>query len=190
MDITPLRLFFPPPSLLRSIQNSVAQLRPKHNTTQSQTFISLATVTSGNTQVRSWSSGMRFFSLPIQYAINEQRFAICPLQVTMWRYIHFQILMNLISLLFWDVMQRMLVVIYRRLVTTYPSHLKGSSGRSSWTAWLLKMGRIGSPEMSANNYRSTLRNTPEEHRSHLHHGRNLNLVNFIHIMLLRSTNWY
>jgi len=98
--------------------------------------------------------------------------------------------MNLISLLFWDVMQRMLLVIYQRLVTTYQSHLKGSSSHSSWTAWLLKMERIVFPEVSVNNYQPMLRNTPEEQRSHLHHGRSLNLVNFIQIILSKSTKWY
>jgi len=33
---------------------------------------------------------------------------------------------------------------------------------SSWTAWLLQMGPTGCPETSVTNYRSTLRNMPEE----------------------------
>jgi hypothetical protein len=37
---------------------------------------------------------------------------------------------------------------------------------SSWTSWPLKMGPISCPETSVNNYHSTLRNIPEERRSH------------------------
>jgi hypothetical protein len=35
------------------------------------------------------------------------------------------------------------------------------------------MGPIGGPETSVQNYRSTLRNIPEERRYHLHRGGNL-----------------
>ena len=35
------------------------------------------------------------------------------------------------------------------------------------------MGPIGCPETSVRNYRSTLRNIPEERRSHLHRGGSL-----------------
>ena len=52
---------------------------------------------------------------------------------------------------------------YRRFGTSYRSHLQG-------TACPLKMGPIGCPETSVNNYGSTLRNIPEERRSHLHRG--------------------
>ena len=37
----------------------------------------------------------------------------------------------------------------------------------------LKMGPIGCPETSVQNYHPTLRNTPEERRSHLHDGGSL-----------------
>jgi hypothetical protein len=49
---------------------------------------------------------------------------------------------------------------HRRFGTTYRSHLQG------WTAWPLKMGPIGFPETSVTNYQYTLRNIPEERRSH------------------------
>jgi hypothetical protein len=43
----------------------------------------------------------------------------------------------------------------------------------SWTFWPLKMGPIGCPETSVQNYHSTLHNIPEERRSHLHRGGSL-----------------
>jgi hypothetical protein len=43
----------------------------------------------------------------------------------------------------------------------------------SWISWPLKMGPIGCHETSVKDYHSTLRNIPEEHRSHLHRGGNL-----------------
>jgi hypothetical protein len=57
------------------------------------------------------------------------------------------------------------VVIYRRFGTTYQSHLQALS--SLRTAWPLKMGLIGCPETSVNNYQSTLCNIPKEWRSHV-----------------------
>ena len=62
------------------------------------------------------------------------------------------------SLLFWDVTQRRLVIIYRRFGTTYLSRLQGSSS----SARPLKIRPIRCPETSVNNYQSTLRNIPEE----------------------------
>ena len=38
----------------------------------------------------------------------------------------------------------------------------------------LSVGPIGCPESSVQNYHSTLRNIPEDHRSHLHRGGSLN----------------
>jgi hypothetical protein len=70
-------------------------------------------------------------------------------------------------LLFWDVTQRRLVVCYRRFGTTCPSHIQGSRSPRRTSAWPLKMGQIVCPETSAK-YQSTLRNIPEERRSHLH----------------------
>jgi hypothetical protein len=45
---------------------------------------------------------------------------------------------------------------------------------SSWTSWTWKMGLIGCPEMSVQNYHSTLCNISEDCRSHLHYSRSLN----------------
>ena len=58
-------------------------------------------------------------------------------------------------MLFWAITQRAVVIPYRRFWTTYrvPS---------------LKVGPIGCPETSARNYLYSLRNSPEEHRSHLY----------------------
>ena len=47
-----------------------------------------------------------------------------------------------------------------------------SDQNSSWTAWRLKMGLIGCPEMSVTK-KSTLCTIAEEQRSHLHHARSL-----------------
>jgi hypothetical protein len=65
------------------------------------------------------------------------------------------------SSLFWDFTQRRLVVSNRRLGLTYPSQLQ----RSSLTF------PDGTDRLSRN--QSTLRNIPEEQRSHLHRGGNL-----------------
>jgi hypothetical protein len=65
--------------------------------------------------------------------------------------------------LFWNVTQCRLVVSYWRFGTTYLFLLQGSSG-SSCTAWPFKMGPISCPETSVTNYKSTLRNNPEEWR--------------------------
>jgi hypothetical protein len=70
--------------------------------------------------------------------------------------------------LFWDVTQRRFVVIYRRFVATYRSHLNYK--KTSRTVWPLKMEQIGCPETWVTNYKSTMGNTPEERRSHLHGG--------------------
>ena len=63
-------------------------------------------------------------------------------------------------MLFWDITQRSVVVLYRRFGTTYWSHLEGSRP--------LKMGPLGCPEMSVQNYQSAMCNISEEGRSHLH----------------------
>ena len=42
-----------------------------------------------------------------------------------------------------------------------------------WTSWPLKMGPIVCPETSVRNCQSTLRNNPEERRSHLHRSESL-----------------
>jgi len=45
---------------------------------------------------------------------------------------------------------------------------------SSWTSWHLQVGLICCPETSVWNYHPTLRNIPEQRRSHLHRGGSLN----------------
>jgi hypothetical protein len=71
---------------------------------------------------------------------------------------------------FWDITQRWVVILYRRFGTPYRSIFKGQEvfRKSSWTYWPLKMVPIGCTETSVHNYHSTLRNIPEESRSHLH----------------------
>jgi predicted acetyltransferase len=74
--------------------------------------------------------------------------------------------------LFWDITQRLVVVMYRRFGTTYLSHLQETRSPrtklSSWTSWPSNMGPIGCPETSEQSYHSALLNIPEELRSHLH----------------------
>ena len=59
------------------------------------------------------------------------------------------------------------VILYRRFWATYRSHQKGSQRP-------LKMGPIGCPETSVKIYHSTLRNIPEQLRSHQHRRECLN----------------
>jgi hypothetical protein len=47
---------------------------------------------------------------------------------------------------------------------------QAAQGDSSWASWPLKMRPIGCPETSVANYQSTVRNIPEEWRSHLYRG--------------------
>jgi hypothetical protein len=63
------------------------------------------------------------------------------------------------SALFLDITQRQMVNLYWHFGTMYQPHLH-------WTFWPLKMGPIYCPEMSLNVYYSTLRNTPDELKSH------------------------
>jgi hypothetical protein len=74
------------------------------------------------------------------------------------------------SALFWGVTQRRVVIPYSRFRTTYRS---SEAGVLHWTSWPLKMGPIRCPETSVKGYHSTLRNTPEERRSHQHRGGSL-----------------
>jgi hypothetical protein len=55
--------------------------------------------------------------------------------------------------LFWDITQRRVVILYRRF--------------SSRPSSSLKMGPIRCPETSVKNYHWTLRNIPEDRRSHI-----------------------
>ena len=74
------------------------------------------------------------------------------------------------TVLFCNVTQRRVVSPFRRFGTTCGSYLQGPS----WTSWPYKTEPIGSPETSVRNYHSTLRNIPEERRSHIHRGESLN----------------
>jgi hypothetical protein len=62
------------------------------------------------------------------------------------------------------------IILYRRFGTTYPSHLQAS--RSQEVFLHLEDGADRSPETSVQNYHSTLRNIPQEHRFRIlvHHG--------------------
>ena len=75
------------------------------------------------------------------------------------------------SALLSDITQRMLINPCRRFGTTYRFHLRGPRNlRISWTS---NMWPIGGTETSVRNYYYTLRNTPEDRRSHLLRGRSL-----------------
>ena len=67
------------------------------------------------------------------------------------------------SALFWDITQCRLVFPHRTFGTTSRPHLQTSRDpRFSWPRFC--------PETSIRNYHPTLRNIPEEHRSHIHRG--------------------
>jgi hypothetical protein len=78
------------------------------------------------------------------------------------------------SALRWDITQRRVVIVYRRLGTAYRSHLQGSRSprikglRDNWKIGglrrPLKVGPMRCPETSVKDYHSTLRNIPEERR--------------------------
>jgi hypothetical protein len=69
------------------------------------------------------------------------------------------------SALFWYITQRRVVILYRRFGTMYWPHLQGSSSLlgfldpSRWDRYVI-------PKRRYNDYHSTLRNMPEERRSH------------------------
>jgi hypothetical protein len=75
------------------------------------------------------------------------------------------------------VLMRREVVWNRCFGTTYRFHLKGSSP-SSWTAWPMKMERIGSPETSVQNH-VTPRNNPEDGRIPFSRGGSLRSHKFL-----------
>jgi hypothetical protein len=68
------------------------------------------------------------------------------------------------SALFWDIARRRVIIVYRRLRTTYLSHLHGWRIREAKDSWPLKMGPMQCPETSVNNYHTTPCNIPEERR--------------------------
>jgi hypothetical protein len=59
------------------------------------------------------------------------------------------------------------------LSVPYSKVKKSKKKLLSFTSWTLKMGQIGYPETSVQNYYSVLRNIPEEGRSRLHRGGSL-----------------
>jgi hypothetical protein len=67
--------------------------------------------------------------------------------------------------LFWDAMQRVVVIPYRRFGTTYRV--------PSFNSWPLKIGLISCPETLVRNYHYTLCMIPEDCRYHLLCGRSL-----------------
>jgi hypothetical protein len=90
------------------------------------------------------------------------------------------------SALFCNITQCWVIVPYRRFGKIYRFHLKGSR-LFSWTFWPLKIGPIGCPETSVQNYRSTPRNNPEERGSHLHRGGSLKSRNVQNVRNSSST---
>jgi hypothetical protein len=103
--------------------------------------------------------------------------------VLIWRHLgNWDLKFLLRSALFWGVTQRQVVIFYRRFETTYLSHPQGWRCRVKlhWTSWPLKMGPIRCPETSVKYFHPSLRNTPEESRSHQHqagnHGKFLTAV--------------
>jgi hypothetical protein len=65
-----------------------------------------------------------------------------------------------------DATQRRVVFLDWRFGPTYRSHLHGFRGPWRKSFWPLKMGPIGCPETSAQNFHSTLRNIPGGRGSH------------------------
>jgi hypothetical protein len=89
----------------------------------------------------------------------------------------------MISALFLDFTQRRIVVSYRPLGKTSPSHLQGSS---------LKMGPIGCPEPSVTNYHSTERKLAIQRRSRFLRGECLKSLYLVlrETGLVRLQIWY
>jgi len=87
------------------------------------------------------------------------------------------------SALFWVIMQRIVVISYRRFGTAYRSHHQGTRLRSEY--WVMSYRRFGTtylehrigpivcPETSARNYCYSLRNNSEERSSELLRSRSL-----------------
>jgi hypothetical protein len=67
---------------------------------------------------------------------------------------------------------------FRDNLSVLSSRVMQPNRHFSWTAWPLTIGPIGCLETTATNYQSTLRNNPEEYRSHLRRGENLKLLVF------------
>lgn len=91
------------------------------------------------------------------------------------------------SSVFWDVMQRILVVVYRNFGTASRSH---SQTPKRCTAWSMK--RAPMPETSVNKYPHTLRNILEQRRPQLYRGKRLKFctVKKAQTRILKSPNIY
>jgi hypothetical protein len=76
------------------------------------------------------------------------------------------------TVLFWAVTQRVVVITYRRCVTTCKSHLKGS-GIAGFLALEYGTGKLS---QNVGNYYYTLRNSPKEDVVHLHCGGKLRVI--------------
>jgi hypothetical protein len=121
---------------------------------------------------------------------KEEKNIIIILIVYTWCFVH----TIMMYVLFWDITQCCVVIVYRRFGTTYRSHFHGSRVRvgkkeiqqpmnlryrlldfflSYLDSWHMKMGPIRCPETSVNNCHTTLCIIPEEHRSHQHRGGSL-----------------
>ena len=77
------------------------------------------------------------------------------------------------SALFWDITQRIAVIYYRRFGTNSRSLLLRSRNFQEIILDFLKMGPMGFPETPVRNYYYTLRNIPEERKSHIRRGGSL-----------------
>jgi len=92
--------------------------------------------------------------------------------------------------LFWVITQRIVAIPYRRFGTTYRSHLQGQEIQLFFLiSWPMKIGGTGCPETSVRNYHYTLRNNPEERRSHLLCGRSLKYA-VIEYWRISSVHWF
>ena len=70
--------------------------------------------------------------------------------------------------LIWHVTRRSVVIQYRRFETTHQSYLQGPRiPRRTKTSWPSKMGPTGCFETPVRNCHTTVRNIPEERRSHI-----------------------
>jgi hypothetical protein len=80
-----------------------------------------------------------------------------------WTYAWFKasVMKQMRLVVFWVITQRVEVIFYWHLRTTYWSHLQGLS------FWPLKMGRIGFSEASVRNYNYLLHNNIEERSSQI-----------------------
>jgi hypothetical protein len=101
---------------------------------------------------------------------------------------------QMLSALFWDFTQRLVVVLYRRFETTYRYHLQASRSPrrklSSWASWVLNMGPICCTETSVGNCDSALLNIPEQRRYLLCVGSNRKITHFVwKTMFIFVYNW-